>query len=162
MRRAIALVLILTGCGKPSGAPAPSAAPAGVSAELFGTGIVAGKVMFKGEAPKPVFLRIDADPYCVSTHTGKVASEEVSVNADGTLRNVFVYVKQGVSGTYPTPKEAATIDQNGCLYRPRVQGMQVGQPLVIRNSDDTLHNIHCLAEKNAAFNLGQQIGRAHV
>ena len=47
------------------------------------------------------------------------------------------------------------IDQNGCLYHPRVQGMQTGQPLLIRNSDDTLHNIHCLAEKNAAFNLGQ-------
>jgi hypothetical protein len=77
------------------------------------------------------------------------------VNADGTLRNVFVYVKQGVTGKYPAPKDSAVIDQSGCLYRPRVQGMLVGQPLLIRNSDDTLHNIHCLAEQNAAFNLGQ-------
>ena len=78
------------------------------------------------------------------------------MNDDGTLRNVFVYIKQGLMNRkFVPPREPVLLDQNGCMYRPHVQGIQVGQPLLIRNSDDTLHNIHALAEKNDAFNLGQ-------
>jgi hypothetical protein len=158
MRAAVALAFCLVaGCGKPSEAPAPSAptATATPAAELFGTSAIKGKVVFKGEAAKPATIKMSADPYCEQSHGNVVTSEEVLVNDDGTLRNVFVYVKQGVSGKYPPPGTAAVIDQSGCMYRPRVQGIQVGQPLVIRNSDDTLHNIHSLSEINTPFNLGQ-------
>jgi hypothetical protein len=156
VKRWLALLVLVIGCGKPS-APSPPSTPEVPVADQFGTSAIAGKVVYKGEAPKPATIKMNADPYCEATHGNKVTSEEVLVNADGTLRNVFVYVKQGVAGRYPASNEPAVIDQNGCTYRPRVQGMLVGQPLVIRNSDDTLHNIHCLAELNAAFNLGQPV-----
>ena len=155
MRIVVALAgCLMLGCGKPS-EPPPSSTPVVPAAEQFGTSAITGQIVFKGQAPKPATIQMNADPYCESTHSSQVTGEEVVLNADGTLRNVFVYVKQGLPGVYPSPKEPAVIDQNGCTYRPRVQGMQVGQPLLIRNSDDTLHNIHCLAEQNAAFNLGQ-------
>ena len=48
-------------------------------------------------------------------------------------------------------------DQKGCQYSPKVFGIQVNQPLEIRNSDSTLHNVHALSEKNAQFNLGMPI-----
>jgi hypothetical protein len=36
-------------------------------------------------------------------------------------------------------------------------GMMVNQKLKIVNSDPTLHNIHCWAEKNPQFNIGQPV-----
>ena len=59
--------------------------------------------------------------------------------------------------TFPAPPEPVTIDQLGCQYHPHVFGIQVGQTLQILNSDNTLHNIHSLAEKNKQFNLGMPI-----
>jgi plastocyanin len=64
-------------------------------------------------------------------------------------------VKSGVTGSYPVPTEPAMIDQNGCNYTPHVVGVQTGQPLKIKNSDDTLHNIHPRPTVNAEFNIGQ-------
>jgi hypothetical protein len=42
----------------------------------------------------------------------------------------------------PVPAEPVSVDQRGCIYRPRVVGLRVGQPLIVRNSDDGLHNVH--------------------
>ncbi|MCG3148720.1 MAG: hypothetical protein PCFJNLEI_02165 [Verrucomicrobiae bacterium] len=149
-------LLLVIGCGKPSEPPA--AAPLATPAQPAppGTAVITGKVTYRGDAPRLSPLRMTADPYCESTHSGTAPnSEEILVNADGTLRNVFVYVKEGIRGTYPPPAAPVILDQLGCLYRPRVQGLQIGQTLLIRNSDDTLHNVHALADKNPAFNLGQ-------
>jgi hypothetical protein len=34
------------------------------------------------------------------------------------------------------------LDQQACMYRPRVVGLLAGQKLVARNSDGTFHNVH--------------------
>jgi hypothetical protein len=47
------------------------------------------------------------------------------------------------------------IDQNGCLYNPRVFGVMVGQPIEIRNSDPVLHNIKAVPTANRGFNISQ-------
>jgi hypothetical protein len=144
------------GCGKPSepgqSTPSPSA---GEPAPVAGAATITGKVAYRGDAPNLSPLKLAADPYCDSMHSGKVVTEDLLVNADGTLRNVFVYVKTGITGSYPPPTMPVVLDQTGCLYRPRVQGLQTGQVLIIRNSDDTLHNVHALGDQNPAFNLGQ-------
>ena len=41
------------------------------------------------------------------------------------------------------------------MYTPHMLAVQAGQPIKIRNSDDTLHNIHPRPTKNAEFNIGQ-------
>jgi hypothetical protein len=53
------------------------------------------------------------------------------------------------------PSAAVTIDQRGCVYSPRVVGIQVGQTLQIRNSDELLHNVHSISNHNNQFNFGQ-------
>lgn len=148
-------LLLAIGCGKPTESTPPPAPAAAAPPPAAGTATISGKVVYRGDVPKPGLLKLSADPYCESTHSSQAVDESLSVNADGSLRNVFVYVKTGVDGAYPAPTTPAILDQNGCLYRPRVQGLQTGQPLIIRNSDDTLHNVHALGDQNPAFNLGQ-------
>ena len=66
-----------------------------------------------------------------------------------------MYVKSGLTGTYPPPTEAVELDQQGCKYKPHMVALQVGQPLKIQNNDDTLHNIHPRPAVNQEFNIGQ-------
>jgi plastocyanin len=121
-------------------------------------GDVSGTAKFTGTAPTREPLSMAADPTCAAIHTEPVLAENVLVNANGTLKNAFVYVKQGLEGkTFPAPATPAVIDQNGCRYTPHVFGVQVGQDLQILNSDNTLHNIHSMAAKNKQFNLGMPI-----
>ena len=116
---------------------------------------VTGKVSFAGTAPTMEKIKMEADAFCKSAHATPVYSQEVVVNPNNTLQWVFVYVKEGVTGTYPAPTTPVTIDQQGCQYHPHIFGIQAGQPLRILNSDSTLHNIHALPKKNPEFNIGQ-------
>src|SRR2546422_775698 len=123
------------------------------------TASITGKVTFEGTPPKPKKLKTDSDPQCQAMHADKpLLSEEVVVGDGGALQNVFVYVKSGVKGEYPCPKESVMINQKGCHYEPHVFGMHTGQLLLIKNSDDTTHNIHAMPEKNAEFNNAQPAG----
>jgi plastocyanin len=98
---------------------------------------------------------MDADAYCKAAHATPVYTQEVEINQNGTLKDVFVYVKEGVTGNYPAPTTPVELDQEGCQYHPHIFGIQAGQPLKIVNSDGTLHNIHALPKTNAEFNIGQ-------
>lgn len=119
---------------------------------------ISGKILFQGEPPAAEPIKMEADPNCQMLHPEGVMSNEVVVNSNGTLKNVFVYVKDGLGDQkFDAPKEAVVFDQHGCQYTPKVFGIQVGQALEILNSDDTLHNVHALAEKNPQFNLGMPI-----
>lgn len=136
--------------GTPAGGMAPAAAAP------MPTAAVSGKVNFEGMAPKAAKIQMAADPYCAS-HSVNAMSEEAVVNADNTLQNVIVYVKSGVTGSFPTPKDPIVIDQKDCRYTPHVLTMMASQPLKIKNSDATLHNIHAWAVANTPFNIGQPV-----
>jgi len=95
------------------------------------------------------------DPACAVEREEQIYSEEVVLNSDSTLANVFVYIKEGLAQQhYAMPVEPKILDQHHCRYTPRVIGIQVGQTLKILNSDPTFHNVHASARKNKAFNLG--------
>ncbi len=119
---------------------------------------VSGKVNFEGTAPAVEKIGADADPACQMVHPDGISSEETVVNPNGTLKNVFVYIKEGLAGkTFEAPKTPVVLDQLGCRYEPRVFGIQVNQTLEILNSDDTLHNVHAIPKNSKEFNLGMPI-----
>lgn len=115
-------------------------------------GSVKGKTTFAGDPPQRRQIQMSADPKCEAANPGGRLGD-VYLISGGALQNVFVYVKDGLTGkTFPVPSEPAEIDQKGCMYSPHVLGIMVGQELVIKNGDDTLHNVHALPEKSKQFN----------
>jgi len=125
-------------------------------AGLSAAGDVTGKVAFSGTAPKMTKIMMNADPVCVKQHTGPVTGEEVVVNKNATLKNVLIYVKEGLGAkTFSPPATKVEFNQKGCQYWPHVLGIQTGQELEVVNSDPTLHNVHSLSKENAQFNVAQ-------
>lgn len=155
----LAAVALLAACGG-GGGDSTTAAPtttettaAPVATAASGSGSITGLVSYSGE-DTDAEINMDADPVCSDMHEGGAESETI-VASDGNLANVFVYVREGVSGSYPAPAETVVLDQKGCAYAPHVSGIQTGQKLLIRNSDPTLHNVHALPVNNPEFNQGQ-------
>ena len=163
---ACAAMMVLLSCGGGSQAPGPAAsgsgapAPASSAPTTIDPAIAAGvtgKVTFEGTPPPSQPIRLSSDPYCAGANPG-LTTEAGLVGAGGVVQNVFVYVKDGLTGrTFAASAEPVVIDQKGCHYTPHVIGIQVGQPLQIINSDATLHNVHGLAKANKEFNAGQPI-----
>ncbi|MGH9341785.1 MAG: carboxypeptidase regulatory-like domain-containing protein [Acidobacteriota bacterium] len=155
------LVVIMAGCGGNGGdtagtAETPEAAadqPAPPVAE--GTASVTGVISYQGQVPTFQPLNMNADPACAAKHTEPAYPEVLALGEGNTMGNVFVQVKSGLpEGQWPAPSEAVVLDQEGCRYEPHVLGVMVGQTLQILNSDELLHNIHALPEKNREFNRG--------
>ena len=80
----------------------------------LGTATITGSVKFDGKKPRarPIDMA-GADEKCAEMHGGKrLKPETVVVNDNGTLRNVFVWVKTGVEGwSFPPPDGDALLDQ---------------------------------------------------
>jgi hypothetical protein len=119
-------------------------------------GDVSGTVKLDGAAPEQKPIDMSGVQQCNDMHPDPVMEENV-VAANGMLANVVVSVKKEDSPdlTGEQPKDVAMIDQSGCMYKPHVLAMMGGQDLVVKNSDNFLHNIHSLSEKNPSFNKAQ-------
>src|SRR5689334_3539114 len=79
------------GGGGGSGGPTPTSPVNPATAAT-----VTGKVLFTGTAPKPTPILMDAEPTCKDQYPNGAFTETVLVNDNGTLQNVFVYVKSGL------------------------------------------------------------------
>ncbi len=115
---------------------------------------ITGVVKFAGTAPKMPPIQMGADPICAARHKSAITSEALVLGADNAMANVFVYVKGGLPAkAWPAPATPVVLDQSGCQYKPHVFGMMVGQKLVVKNPDGTLHNVHALSKVNPEFNM---------
>jgi hypothetical protein len=113
-------------------------------------GSVEGTVLFEGEPPEQPTVKRDADPKC-----GKDRPDEAVVVTKGKLRDVLVRIKNGSTGAHEPPKEPVIIDQRECSYAPRVAGIVAGQKLLVRNSDQTFHNVWGTLAGKDVFNKPQ-------
>jgi len=161
---AIAVPALLAGCGgggnggdTAAGGDADAGADADAAAMTVDPAVAAtisGMVMFEGTPMPATAIDMDDEPTCAEKYTSAPMTEEAVVT-DGHLANVFVYVKEGLSGDFPVPSAAVVLDQDGCRYDPHVVGIMAGQDLTIRNSDGLLHNINTQSTANRSFNISQ-------
>jgi plastocyanin len=120
-----------------------------VTAAAWGQGgTIVGTVHLTGNPPVNPIIRMGADPNCLRMNAGKrVVQEIVDKSSDGGLANVFVHVQ----GSFPqagSGSGSVTLDQQNCMYHPKISGARVGQTLNIKNDDSTLHNVHAVDPSN--------------
>ncbi len=169
------LTLLLVACGGGQGdepspsntpaTPAPTPAPAvaidtppdtGDPVADDTPGSVVGVALFPGNAPAREAIEFSG---CEHEGTSPPLDNRILI-ADGRLQNVYVTVK-GLRGVdSPTPEEPIYLDQVGCMYSPRVIGLQVDQELRVRNADPLNHNVHVYARRKTFPNNTQAAGAA--
>ncbi|MEM8885133.1 MAG: hypothetical protein AAGD14_13775 [Planctomycetota bacterium] len=116
-------------------------------------GSIVGTVKFEG---KPYARKMEtlSDKFCINARPDGMVSEEFLFDpATGGLQNVFVYIARGMQRVkFDVPSEPVILDQVGCQYIPHAAILRVGQPLRIKSSDNTLHNVAATPRNNDAFN----------
>src|SRR5262249_7318882 len=133
-----------------------AAGPAAAQTDDASAATVSGKVSFSGDKPVMKALSMDATPACARAHPTPQKSQEVIVNGNGTLKNVFVWVKSGLPDkAWPASATAVRLDQKGCMYEPHVFGVMTKQEIEITNDDPTNHNIHQMPKENREWNESQ-------
>ncbi|MGH7546170.1 MAG: carboxypeptidase regulatory-like domain-containing protein [Gemmatimonadota bacterium] len=145
--------------GQAGGGQEAAAGGAAAAPTIQNPATIGGSVKFTGTPPKPEPIDMSEEQACAGKYTSGPTAEDVIVNTNGTLQNVFVYVKEGLPAdmTWPAPAEPKVLDQDGCRYHPHVLGIQVGQKLQIRNSDPVLHNINAKPQAQRGFNISQPV-----
>src|SRR4029077_16629547 len=109
---------------KPKEEATKTAAGVPAATDEANAGSVTGKGSFAGDKPVMKAIRRAAPPACARAHTTPQKSQEVVVNDNGTLRNVFVWVKAGLPDKqWSPPGGAIRLDQKGCMYEPHVFGV---------------------------------------
>jgi hypothetical protein len=147
----VALASVL-GCERAPATPKVAGTPTLLDPATTGT--IEGRVLFDGVPPPPHTIAMDSDPTCAAAHPGGLVVEDVRV-VDGGLADAFVHLASGLEDrVFAPPTTPVVIDQRGCWYVPRVAAAQVGQPIVFRSSDDTLHNVHGEPRANPRWNFG--------
>jgi plastocyanin len=154
------VAMVIAGCGGDGGSGGGGDSGGGAAVEnpvdAATAGNIAGSVAFEGTAPSMDVIDMADERVCADKHTSTPMIDEVVVNDNGTLANVFVYVKEGLESLqFPTPNQAALLDQDGCVYAPHVLGVMAGQDITIRNSDGLLHNINASPNEQRGFNTSQ-------
>lgn len=120
-------------------------------------GSIQGRVRLTAPPPGNPIIRMGMDPRCAEAARGKrIVQDAVVTSDDGGLANAFVYLAESFPDA-PRPAGVVTIDQQRCMYRPRVVGARVGQTIEFRNSDPTLHDVHGLSKASNDFNIGQPL-----
>lgn len=121
-------------------------------------GNVSGKIVYEGEAPKPISLNITKDVEVCGKHN--LVNESVVVGEGNGLANVvvYIYVKRNadpppINDSYKETAAADVILNNlHCRFDPHVTLLQTTQTLIIGNKDPVGHNTKIDCIKNASIN----------
>jgi plastocyanin len=148
--------IVVAACSNEKQAPPSGPPPNAKVVDESKAGSVSGRVTIEGAVPPNPRIQMSADPYCAAQNPNGATFENYVVD-NGGLENVFVYVSDKLDYYFAVPTTPVKLDQKGCHYSPHVLGVRAGQTLAISNSDDTLHNVHALANANSEWNKGQAL-----
>ena len=130
--------------------------PSTTAAAPLGLATIAGVVNFTGRPPANPTIDMSEEPGCKAKYSLKPHDPVVTVSG-GKLADVVVYVKSGLpeGAVFPARTAPVSLEQDGCLYHPRVFAVMVNEPIRIVNADPVLHNIKAMPTVNRGFNISQ-------
>jgi hypothetical protein len=108
---------------------------------------ITGTITLKGTpGPEAKMDGLKNDAACGKGLTEVPTTHHWIVGANGELANVVVMLKgAGLAKAADASTPPAVLDQKGCLYVPQIMAIQVGQKLLVKNSDPAtvpMHNVH--------------------
>jgi len=120
-------------------------------------GSIKGAVLHAGPPPEKKTVTINIDQYVCGKSR---ESEDLVLGPNRGVRWAVVSLQTpppGVRGE--APPGPVQVDQQQCVYVPRVVIVPVGGTVEFLNSDRLLHNLHSVSTENATFNRTQPKGR---
>lgn len=125
-----------------------SASSAGPKITEFGT--VKGRITVDGALPSLTPLLAQGAPTKDQICSEQAVPNQSVVGESGGLGNVFVYLRRVPNVDVPPPTdERKVVDQQGCMFVPHAEVFQVGQPVLLKNSDPVAHNVKLNANANS-------------
>jgi hypothetical protein len=128
------------------------------SATAAGWGSLKGRFVYDGDAPEPQPINVTKDVEFCSKHSP--VDESVVVGENGGLRGVVLFIRVGrgqkleVHPDYEAKlSEPVVLDNRGCAFHSHVTLVRVGQPFILKNSDEVGHNTNAALRANGAFNV---------
>ncbi len=150
----LSLAIFSCGGAKPVNEPV-AAIPEG-HIDTATAGSISGRIAFIGSPPVMPFIDMSSNPSCERAHKTPVRAQTVVVNKNGTLRNTFVWIRDGLAPAHwAPPAESVKLTQSGCIYEPHVAGIMVDQKLEILNDDPVNHNVHAESQINQPWNISE-------
>ena len=126
-----------------SAAPAPAAS-------------IKGAVIYAGPAPEKKMIPINIDQYVCGKSR---EAEDLVLGANRGIRWAVVSVQPPPGNKWEPSSKPVQVDQQGCVYAPRVVIVPVGGTVEFLNSDPLLHNLHSVSTENPTVNRTQPKGR---
>jgi len=105
---------------------------------------IVGTITLKGTPPPEVpYTPLMENPDCAAMHKTTPTTHFYVVGPKGELGDVVVYLKDVTGKSTGASAPPVVLNQKGCLYEPQILAIQTGQKLLVRNSDNCIHNVHC-------------------
>ncbi len=115
-------------------------------------GSIKGAVLVSGPVPAPKKVDVTIDQYVCGTEKD---AGDLLLSPRKELKNAVVWLDNPpANAVAPAPVKVA-MDQNGCIFIPRVVVVPAGGTVDFLNSDRLLHNIHATPKLNVSFNRTQ-------
>ncbi|MCK6470247.1 MAG: carboxypeptidase regulatory-like domain-containing protein [Planctomycetes bacterium] len=155
MLAAAGVLLMIAGCsdgGKPKPTPTPTPVPSPPPKIVLkpypfekGTASISGRVVLKEEYKPMSAIDMTSNEYCAKCYEEPLKFETIITGEGGTLKNAVVYVSKGLEEfTFKPPQEPVVMTHKGCMLKPHVITVMVGQKVLFKNLDETLHNINAV------------------
>lgn len=125
--------------------------------EAASAAAIRGSILNAGPPPERKQIPINIDQYVCGKSK---ESEDLIVGANRGIRWAVV----SLQSPPPSPRPEVTakpvqMDQQQCVYLPRVVVVPVGGTVEFLNTDRLLHNLHSASTENPTFNRTQPKGR---